>query len=270
MEKLGLLAGVGTLPVECAKAAKEQGYEVYAVALLKGTDPHLRDYADHYEEISVLKIGKILKYLQKNEIHKVTMLGKVTKELLFAKKSLSNIPDVKAMQILWHLPDRKDDTIMNALVAELKNIGAEPLDQTELIRGLMPDKGVLTDRQPTEAEQKDMEYGFKMAKELGRLDIGQTVVVKDMAVMALEAIEGTDACIRRGGKLARKGAVVVKVAKPQQDNRFDVPTVGLTTIESMVEVDAKALAIEAKATLLAEREQVLAMANRHGITIVAI
>ena len=146
----------------------------------------------------------------------------------------------------------------------------EVFDQTELIRKLMPGKGVLTKRQPTAEELKDMEFGFQMAKEIGRMDVGQTVVVKDMAVMALEAIEGTDACILRGGKLAGSGAVVAKVAKPAQDSRFDVPSVGLKTLQMMVEVKAKALAIEADATLLAERADVIALAEAHDITIVAL
>lgn len=267
MERIGLLAGIGALPVEIARAAKKLGYEVYAVALLKETDQRLRDYADDYEEINVLKVGKILKHLKKNDIHKVTMIGKVTKELLFAGKAL---PDLKAMQILMKLPNRKDDTIMLAIVDELKKIDVEVFDQTALIRQLMPGKGVLTKRQPTAEELKDMEFGFKMAKEIGRMDVGQTVVVKDMAVMALEAIEGTDACILRGGKLAGGGAVVAKVAKPEQDNRFDVPTVGLKTLQMMVETKARALVIEAGATLLVESDEVIALAEANDITIMAM
>ncbi len=264
MERIGLLAGIGALPVEIARAAKELGYEVYAVALLPDTDQRLKDYADDYQDIHVMKVGKILKYLKNKDIHKVVMIGKVTKEVLFAKKTL---PDLKAMQILMRVPDRKDDTIMLAIIDELKKIDVEVFDQTELIRKLMPGKGVLTKRQPTAEELKDMEFGFRMAKEIGRLDVGQTVVVKDMAVMALEAIEGTDACILRGGKLAGGGAVVAKVAKPKQDSRFDVPTVGLKTMQSMVEVGAKALVMEADATLFVERDEVLALAEANDITI---
>ena len=156
------------------------------------------------------------------------------------------------------------------IVEELAKEGIEVCDQTLLIRPLMPEKGTLTKREPTEAELKDMEFGFRMAKEIGRLDVGQTAVVKDLAVMALEAIEGTDACIDRGGKLSRGGAVVVKVAKPEQDLRFDVPAVGVTTIEHMAAVGAKALAIEAGHTLLVDREEVIALAEKNKITIVAM
>ena len=267
MERVGVLAGIGQLPVECAKAAKAQGHEVYAVALLPETEPALRDYADDYQQISVFKVGRILSYLKKNKVTQVTMIGKVTKELLYAHKAM---PDFKTMQILMKLPDRRDDTVMEALVAAVESTGARVVDQTALIRPLMPSAGVLTRRKPTTEEKQDMEFGFRMAKEIGRLDVGQTVVVKHLAVMALEAIEGTDACIRRGGKLARGGAVVAKVAKPQQDTRFDVPAVGLTTLKTMVEVGAKALVIEADRTLLAEKEEVLALADANDITIVAM
>ena len=267
MEKIGLLAGVGKLPVECARAASALGYEVYAVALLPETDPELADFAAECKEISVAHLDAILNYLKEKEIRKVTMIGKVTKELLFNGKVQ---PDARMMQLIMSLPDRSDDTIMMMFVRELAKSGMEAFDQTTLIRKLMPHRGVITKRAPTTEERKDMEFGIRMAKELGRLDVGQTVVVKNLAVMALEAIEGTDACIRRGGELANGGAVVAKVAKPQQDNRFDVPTVGLRTIETMVSVKASALVIEADRTLLVEREKVLALAEANDITIEAM
>lgn len=159
---------------------------------------------------------------------------------------------------------------MLAFVKELAKDGLEVFDQTALIRSLMPAPGVLTKRKPTPQEQQDMEFGMKMAREIGRLDVGQTVVVKQQAVMALEAIEGTDACIRRGGELARGGAVVAKTAKPNQDLRFDVPAVGMKTMEIMVEVGASALVIEAGRTLFVEKDKVIALAEAHDITIVAM
>ena len=175
MERVGVLAGIGQLPVECAKAAKAQGHEVYAVALLPETEPALRDYADDYQQISVFKVGRILSYLKKNKVTQVTMIGKVTKELLYAHKAM---PDFKTMQILMKLPDRRDDTVMEALVAAVESTGAKVVDQTALIRPLMPSAGVLTRRKPTTEEKQDMEFGFRMAKEIGRMDVGQTVVVK--------------------------------------------------------------------------------------------
>ena len=268
MEKVGLLAGVGRLPVECAKAAKDMGYEVCAVALLPDTDPELKEIVSEYTEINVARLGEIIAWLKANGIRRVTMIGKVTKELLFSGQHAE--PDATMMQLLATLPDRKDDTIMLHFVAALAHAGMQALDQTALIRRLMPQHGVLTARKPTEKEQNDLNLAYRMAREDGRLDVGQTAVVKDMAVMALEAIEGTDECIKRGGKLARGGAVVAKVAKPNQDMRFDVPTVGMQTIRSMIESGATALAIEAGKTLLVEKDKVVALADENDIAIVGM
>jgi len=267
MEKIGLLAGVGKLPVECARAARQAGYEVYAVALLPDTDAELKEAATDCKAISVARLDAILNYLKENDIHKVTMIGKVTKELMFGGNMQ---PDVRMMQLIATLKNRSDDTIMMAFVRELAKEGIQAFDQTVLIKPLLPHKGNITKREPSEEERKDLEFGLKMARELGRLDVGQTVVVKNLAVMALEAIEGTDACIKRGGALSGGKAVVVKAAKPHQDNRFDVPTVGLKTIETMVEVNACALGIEADKTLLVEREKVVALAEANSIAIVAL
>ena len=266
MEKVGLLAGVGHLPVEAARMAANFGLEVYAVALLPGVDEELKAAVKDYAAISVARIGEIIDYLKEKEITKVTMLAK---ELLFSG-GLQQPPDETAMRILASLPDYKDDTIMNAFVAELAKNGMTAFDQTMLIRMLLPQPGVLTKREPSEAEKADMEFGLELARAIGGLDVGQTVVVKDRAAMALEAIEGTDACIRRGGELARGGAVVCKAAKPNQDLRFDVPTVGTTTIESMIASGCKALAIEAGKTLLVDRSKVIALADENDIAIAVI
>ena len=173
-------------------------------------------------------------------------------------------------QLLASLPDLNDDTVMLALVNEFAQAGVGVLDQTQLIRQLMPAPGVLTNRQPTPEEQADMEYGLAMARQVGGLDIGQTVVVKNKAVMAVEAIEGTDACIKRGGELGRGGIVVAKAAKPKQDSRFDVPSVGPDTLTAMVAAGAVALVIEAGKTLLVDKKQVIELADTNNITIVAM
>ncbi len=267
MDRLGILAGTGKLPVECARAAQKLGYEVYAIGLLADSDPQIAQFTKDFQFISVAQLDAIFNYLAQNQIQQVTLIGKVTKELLY---NGAVMPDARMLQLIMSLPDRKDDTIMVAFVRELAKAGIKTFDQTKLIRKLMPSKGTITQREPTEIERQDMEFGFRIAKELGRFDIGQTVVVKNRAVMALEAIEGTDACIERGGKLAHGGAVVAKVSKPQQDNRFDVPTVGYRTIENMAKVGATVLAIEAGKTLLVEREQMIAFADAQGIAIVAM
>lgn len=268
MEKIGLLAGVGRLPVECAQAAKAMGYEVYAVGLIPGVDSELAEAATDYTDISVAHLQAIIDYLKSKGVTKVTMIGKVTKELLYSGQHAA--PDMRMLGLMFSLPDRKDDTLMLAFVKELAKDGLEAFDQTALIRSLMPKAGVLTKRAPTDQEKLDMEFGMKMAREIGRMDVGQTVVIKQQAVMALEAIEGTDACIRRGGELARGGAVVAKTAKPEQDLRFDVPAVGMQTMETMIAVGATALVIEAGRTLLVERDKVVALADEHDICIVVM
>ena len=268
METLGLLAGIGHLPVDVAQSAKKLGYRVVAIAVVPETDPELPENADIFYTINVGKLGTILQTLEKNGVKNVTMIGKVTKEVLYKNGAI--IPDLTTIKILASLPDRKDDTIMNALVKLVEDRGMHVMDQTELVRPLLPEPGVLTKRKPTEQEWKDMQFGFRMAKELGRLDIGQTVVVKNQAVMALEAIEGTDACILRGGFLGKGGVIVAKTAKPAQDERFDVPSVGTATLTSMIHAGATGLVIEAGRTLLVDRKRTLAMAEEHNITIVSV
>lgn len=267
MKRVGLLAGIGTLPVEFIKAVQMQGYEVVCIALIPGVSPELKQLADIYYDINVAKINKVIKTLVAEHVTEVTMLGKVTKEWLF--KGL-HLPDLRALRVLKELHNRKDDTIMLAIVDELAKDGLHVLDQTKYLKLMMPGPGVFTRKKPTEQQLKDVAFGFKAAKLIGGMDLGQTVVVKNQAVMAVEAIEGTDACIKRGGQLARGDAVVVKTAKPNQDPRFDVPAVGLTTLKSMEESECRVLAIEAYRTIFAEKEKVLKEADKKGIVILAV
>ena len=268
METLGLLAGIGHLPVDVAQSAKKLGYKVLAIAVVADTDPELPENADVFYTINVGKAGKILQPLKRHDVKNVTMIGKVTKEVLYKNGAI--IPDLTTIRLLSSLPDRKDDTIMNAIVKLIEDAGMHVMDQTVLIQPLLPEPGVLTRRKPTEQEWKDMQFGFRVAKELGRMDIGQTVVVKNQAVMALEAIEGTDACILRGGFLGKGGVIVAKTAKPAQDNRFDMPSVGTTTLTSMIHAGATGIVIEAGRTLLVDRKRTLAMAEEKDITIVSM
>ncbi|MCX7781679.1 MAG: UDP-2,3-diacylglucosamine diphosphatase LpxI [Negativicutes bacterium] len=267
MKRIGLIAGVGRLPVEFARAARGMGFTVIAVGVVPGVDEELKTAAAAYYAISVGELASLLATLKKENVTAVTMLGKVTKELMFAG---SVRLDERMQRLLAGLKDNSDDTIMLAFVRELAAEGIGVLDQTALLSALMPAPGVLTARPPTEAERADMEFGFQMARHIGGLDIGQTVVVKNRAVMAVEAIEGTDACIRRGGALGRGGVTVAKTAKPNQDMRFDVPGVGPDTIRAMIEAGATALVMEAGKTLLVDREKTLALANEHNITIVSM
>ena len=267
MQKIGLLAGTGRLPVEFTRAARGMGFAVTVIAVVPEVDSDLAQVADKFYSISAGELDKVIATLEQEQVTQVTMIGKVTKELLFAGAvSLDN----RMKRLLATLPDHSDDTIMLAVVKEMTSAGIGILDQTALIRSLLPAPGLLTSRQPTTAEQMDIDFGFQMAKAIGRLDIGQTVVVKNKAIMAVEAIEGTDACIIRGGALGRGGVTVAKTAKPSQDVRFDMPTVGPDTLHSMISAGASALVIEAGRTLLVDKDTVIALAEENNITIVAM
>ena len=268
MSKVGLIAGIGNLPVEFMRAAQREGYEVVVISVVTDGAPELQAEANTYYQISVFKSDTVIKTFKKEGVIDVTMLGKVTKEHLY--KKITTIPDMRTIKILNRLRNRKDDTIMLAIVEELEKEGLHVADQTKYMRSLMPEVGVLTNRKPTESESLDIQFGFTLAKQMGALDIGQTVVVKEQAAMAIEAIEGTDACILRGGALAREGAVVVKTAKPDQDVRFDVPAVGMKTLQSMIDSQCKVLAMEAKRTIFVEQDAVLQKANELGIVICAV
>ncbi|MBI4824108.1 MAG: UDP-2,3-diacylglucosamine diphosphatase LpxI [Nitrospirae bacterium] len=265
LKVLGLISGMGELPKAIALDAKAKGYTVVAIALTPISNVPLAGYVDVLKEVNVGRLGEIIRTLKKHNVTQAVMAGKVPKSLLY----LSRIrPDLRAAKLLFSLKDRKDDSILIAVARELEKDGIRLLSITDFCASLMTPEGILTKKHPTEKEWNDIRFGFDIAKEIGRLDIGQTVVVKDRAVMAVEAIEGTDEAIRRGGKLAGKGAVVVKVSKPYQDMRFDVPTVGINTLEVMIGVKASVLAVEAGKSILLEREDFLKSANKAGIAVV--
>jgi hypothetical protein len=267
MKKIGLIAGVGRLPVEFARAARGMGVHVIGIGVLPEVDPELAQVTHSFEYINIAKLDRIFKVLKREQVTEITLLGKINKELIYAHREL---PDFRVLKIFTRLKNYSDDTLTLALVEELAAEGIAVLDQTELLRPLMPQPGVLSRRAPTESELADMRFGLKMARQIGGLDIGQTVVVKNQAIMAVEAIEGTDACIRRGGQLGRGGVTVAKSAKPQQDMRFDVPGIGPDTIDSMVDAGAVALVIEAGRTLVVDRDKMVAKADQNGICIVAM
>ena len=264
-KKLGLIAGMGELPIAVAGEAKSQGYTICAIALEPLADKSLSSHVDEIKWVNVGKLGTLINSLKKSGIKEAVMAGKVSKTLLYKSKIT---PDLRAVKLLFTLKDRRDDSILLAIAKELADEGIELLDITLFSTGLLMPEGVLTKNKPSNDEWKDIEFGWKMAKEIGRLDIGQTVVVKNRAVMAVEAIEGTDEAIKRGGKLAGEGAVVVKVSKPNQDMRFDVPAVGLQTLSAMQEVKARVLCVEAKKSLILNKDKLLEVAKIAGISIV--
>lgn len=265
MKKLGLIAGTGELPKVIASEARLQGYTVIAIALEPLADKSLSSYVDEIKWVNVGRFGKIVDSLKKYGIKKAVMAGKVPKSLLHKSKIM---PDLRAVKLLFSLKDRSDDSILIAIAKELEKEGINLLDIIPFSSGLLTPEGVLTEDRPTEDEWKDIAFGWRIAKEIGRLDIGQTVVVKNQAVMAVEAIEGTDEAIKRGGRLAGKGAVVIKVSKPNQDMRFDVPAVGLNTLKAMVEVGARVLSVEPKNSIILNRDKMIKESKKAGIAIV--
>lgn len=265
MKKLGLIAGKGELPMAVANEARSQGYSVFAIALDPLADKSLESHVDEIKWVNVGKFGQILDTLKAYKIKDAVMAGKVSKTLLYKSKIT---PDMRAVKLLFSLKDRKDDSILLAITRELEKEGIALLDMTRFSTGLLTPEGVLTKHKPTDEEWKDIQFGWKIAREIGRLDIGQTVVVKNQAVMAVEAIEGTDEAIRRGGILAGQGAVVVKVSKPNQDMRFDVPAVGLDTIAVMLEVHARVLAVESGKSIILNKDKFIKESTTSGISIV--
>jgi UDP-2,3-diacylglucosamine hydrolase len=264
MKKLGLIAGTGDLPIAIASEAKAAGYTVMGIALEPLADRALSSYVDEITWVNVGKFGKLIDTLKQYGIKEAVMAGKVSKTLLYKSKIT---PDLRAMKLLFSLRDRKDDSILLAITKELEGEDIHLLDITRFCANLLIQEGVLTKRKPSDNEWKDIVFGWKIAKEIGRLDIGQTVVVKDQAVMAVEAIEGTDEAIRRGGKLAGEGAVVVKVSKPDQDMRFDVPVVGMDTLKAMSEVHARVLALESQKTIILNKDRIIEESKKAGISL---
>ena len=265
--QIGIIAGMGELPVIIAKDARERGYKVITVALETLASPEMDSVSDEIRWVNPGKFGELIDILKKHQIKEAIMAGKVPKSLLFKSKIT---PDLRAVKLLFSIKDKSDDAILNAITKELAGEGIEIIDTTKFSHHLLTPVGCLTRKKPDEEQWKDIEFGWKIAREIGKLDIGQTVVIKGKAVMAIEAIEGTDEAILRGGKWAGDGAVVVKVSKPQQDMRMDVPAVGPDTLKSMENVNAKVLALEAHRSMIVDRETVIRVAESAGIVIVGI
>ena len=271
--KQGLIAGDGILPVEMARHAKENGFEVVCISLANDNLRQLKKYCSkvyscHPGEVN--KIEKILKIsltiLKDEEIKQATFLGKVHKRVLLQLHKF----DARAIEILKAAQRLNDDKVMLLIVNEFEKLGITVLDQTIFIKNLMIPSGVLGKLKPSDAQMEDVNYGFWLAKEMGKIDVGQSVVIKDKMIMAVEAIEGTDMCIKRGSKLAKKGAVVVKVAKPSQDKRFDIPAIGLRTLKTMKKYKADLIAVEANETIIVDQEKVIKFADENDIVIMAV
>ncbi len=267
LEKLqGLIAGEGELPIKFAQNAKKSGFQVVAISLSSSNRNELKKICDKVYAFGPGEIIKIKESLKNDGVKQLTFLGKVSKGMLLKNPKL----DLEAFRLLKEAVRLNDDAVMMLAVNELASIGVEVLDQTIFIQNLMIPKGVLSKTQPTPEQIQDVEYGYEIAKQMGDLDIGQSVVIKNKMIMAIEAIEGTDCAIERGGKLAKKGAVIVKVSKPNQDKRFDIPTIGLRTLKKMKSVKASVLAVEANQSIIVQQEKMTEFADKNKIVIIAI
>jgi UDP-2,3-diacylglucosamine hydrolase len=267
-EVLGLIAGQGVFPLEVARTARLRGVRIACVALRDQTRPEIEAAVESITWIYPGEVGAGLAAFRAAGVREVVMAGKVSKSDLVQNPDALRL-DAKAAGLMSEIGDRKDDTILGKLADFIETLGLRLLPQYALTPELLAPEGVLTRTQPTAAQRADIAFGVPIAKTIGDLDIGQTVVVKDRAVLAVEAIEGTDAAIPRAGAIA-SGACAVKVAKPSQDPRFDVPTIGPGTVAVLAEAKIAVLAIEADATVVLERDAVVREADAHGIAIVAV
>ncbi|MBM4245102.1 MAG: DUF1009 domain-containing protein [Deltaproteobacteria bacterium] len=263
---LGLIAGNGVFPRLVARGAREAGVDVVAVAHVGETEPDLEGEVRACTWIRVGELGKMIRTLKQAGCERAVMAGGIRKARLFSGFR----PDLRGAAFLARMRTLHDDKLLRGIADEIESDGIRVIASTEYLPRLVPAPGVLSRRSPKAHERSDVDFGVRVAKAVGSFEIGQTVVVKNGLVLAVEAVEGTDAAIRRGGELARGGAVVVKVSKPQQDLRFDVPAVGPETIRLMAEFGATVLAVEAGRTIVLEREQMLEAAARAGIAVVAV
>lgn len=266
MKPLGLIAGNGRFPLLFAQRARARNYRVAAAGIQGDTSAFLRFFVDRFQWIRAGELKKLFSFFAREGVQQVIMAGQVDPGHLFKEGAVF---DEEFQRLFQALKDRKADTIFSAVAEKLKERGMELMDSTFLLKDCLADKGTLTRRGPSLAELDDIEFGKGVAKSMGDIDVGQTVVVKEKAIVAIEAMEGTDRTILRGGRIARQGAVVVKMSKPNQDLRFDVPVVGTRTIQTMIRAKASCLGIEAGKTLLIDSGRCLELANKAGICIVA-
>lgn len=264
MEKIGLIAGRGNFPVLFSQEAAHLGYSVIAIAVKGNTRGCLKKYADKLFWIEVTEFKDIAAKFKQEGVSKAAMAGQINPYFLFNPKIMSN-PDVR--DFFGKIEDRRADTIFNAFTTRLQEAGLELIDSTAFLAKYMPEEGILSQRKPTEEEGKDISFGFKIARHLGVMDIGQSVCVKNGVILAVESIEGTDNTIRRAKSYAGSSVVLVKTAKPNQDMRFDVPVVGLRTIRNLPR--GSCLAFEAEKTLFLDQKDALRLADKKDITIVS-
>lgn len=260
----GLIAGNGRFPFLVIDGARKAGESLFVVAIKEETDSDIESAADDLKWLGIGKLGAMIAYFKKRGVTKVMMAGQVKHIQLFS----GAIPDLKMVKMLWNLPRRNTDSLIGGIAAEMEKENIQLIDSTHFIKDRLAPEGVLTKRSPNDAEIGNIEYGIGIANEIARLDLGQTIAVRSKACIAIEAMEGTDAVIARAGELAKGKITIVKVAKPDQDMRFDVPVVGLPTISTMIEAGATCLSVTEGKTLIFDREEMIALADKNRIAIV--
>jgi DUF1009 family protein len=276
--RVGLVAGWGSFPVEVAQKCVEEGAELFVIGLNGHADPQLEQLAKRFKWMGVAKLGGHIRFFKRNDVDRVALAGKLFKDkLLFHGFGwLGLVPDLTCMWatrsiFVTRKRDRRDDSILSSVVDAYEKAGISMISVNEIAPKLLATEGVIAGSQPTRTQWADIRFGWNVARQMGGLDIGQSIVVKDQLVLAVEAIEGTDALIARTGLLCpRGGFTLIKVAKPQQDMRFDVPTIGPRTVELMANAGGKMIAIEAGMTIVVQQEEMIAAANKLGVTIVAL
>lgn len=267
MPKIGLIAGNRKFPIIVASKAKQRGLSVVAIAIKGETNSRLSNLVEKVYWLGLHEFSKIFEVFRKEKITEVVMAGQISPHQLF-RPQIRKSPELK--NLLDSLKDKRADTIFGAIAKRLEEQGIRLLDSTFLLGEFMPGKGVLSQNQPAFSHQEDINLGLNIAKQIAYLDIGQTVAIKDKAIVGIEAFEGTDNLIRRAGKITRRGIIIIKVSKPHQDMRFDVPIVGLNTIKNLVYARAAGLAIEAEKTIFIDQKPAIKLADRKGIFVVAV
>src|SRR4051812_19466815 len=264
--KFGLIAGNGRFPFMVVEGARRSGVPLVVAAIREETDPEMDRRAERVRWVGIGQLGRMIRFFKEEGVEKAIMAGQVKHVQIFSRA----VPDARMLKVLLKLPRRNTDSLIGAIAVELESEGIELVDSTCFLQDSLPQSGTLTRREPSKQEREDIEYGLEIAREIARLDLGQTIVVRGRACVAIEAMEGTDETISRAGKLAKGRLTVVKVAKPDQDMRFDVPVVGVPTIESMIEAQATCLCITAGKTLIFDRVEMLRLADEKRLAVIAV
>jgi len=260
------VAGGRQFPVLVAQGVKANGHKLVVAGFSGHTNMDVASHADVWMELKLGKLNKLIKFFKENGVERVIMAGTINKPKIMDVRHL----DMRAMKLVFKRKDKGDSTLLNALAEEFESEGMLIAPAHELVPELLSCKGVLTSREPDEREMEDIRFGWKLAKELGRMDIGQCIVVREGIVAAVEALEGTDETIRRGCRYGGKGSVIVKVFKPGQEERIDLPSIGVDTIQTMVEEEGTCLAYEAGKSLFFDREEAVRIADKAGISIIGL